>query len=151
MSSTTISPPAPPRRGPGRPPKAKPTLPAAEVIEAPKTDIAVAVPAISSNESQAVAEIKSPRSNYGGKPAFIGATVWYVHTDPTGLAVQAVPAVLFERNPVNPDSWNLSVTTFCGAVPISMFEISFSEPNADGTLRPDQIGTWCWPFVKPAE
>lgn len=78
------------------------------------------------------------RKNYGGRSAFVGAGVNYNHKDFLDRPV-SLPAILFERNAVNPSLWNLAVLFNASAAYQQMTEIPYSD-------NPD-VGTWSWPTV----
>ena len=84
---------------------------------------------------------------YGGKPGYVGAECWYIHTKPLGVKMErliAVPAMLFQRSPFaetqghpKQNTWMLRLQ-WTPKDSRQMLDIAFSETP--------QFGCWCWPL-----
>ncbi len=124
----------PPRPGPVSA-KAPPPPPKAASVQAEEKEKA-------EPELQLLTPPKGAKVFYGGRPVYIGADVWYIHTDPSGQQLEVKPAKLFIRNKINPDLWTLNVYFFVGGTPMAMHDVNFSA-------KPKH-GCWCWPNVPVA-
>lgn len=103
---------------------------AADVKAKPKTEMAVAPPP------------QGARVDYGGRPAWVGACVWYCLEDefePGTLRV--MPATLMSRNYTDPSLWEI-VIYHPDASSFPADAVPFSEAPKEGY--------WCWPVI-PAE
>lgn len=99
----------------------------AKVVEVPKPDMQIApIP-------------DGARTDYGGRPAWIGARVWYCLEDefePGTLRV--LPADLMSRNYTDPSAWEI-VVYHPDASNFPADAVQFSEVPKEGC--------WCWPVI----
>lgn len=79
------------------------------------------------------------RVDYGGRAAYVGASIWYVHTEAGRLI--PLPGMLFRRSKTQPDLWSLK---------------SYYHEGDRGTMRANipfctaeeiKEGCWMWPVV----
>jgi hypothetical protein len=81
------------------------------------------------------------RVDYGGRPAYVGADVWYIHTRGVGPGARqiAVFCKLHSRLSRESEKWNLSVQWNPSGRWDKLVGREFSETP--------QEGYWCWPVV----
>ena len=79
------------------------------------------------------------RMDYGGKPAWVGARVWYcLEDDFQPGTLRVLPADLMSRNYTDPSVWEL-VVYHPDATNFPADAVPFSEVPKEGC--------WCWPVI----